>query len=64
VKNRYGEVMNREKAEQIYNILSGQKFFNWFGDSGDWGKHIMGDDNCKTKEEILEDIQKIFKKVG
>jgi len=54
--------MNKEMAEQIYEVLSGKKFVNWFGDNGDWGKHIMADENCKTKDEILADIQKIFEK--
>lgn len=54
------EKPKRMNAEQIYNILIGQEFFEWYCAGGDFDSHIKGDENCKSKEEILEQIQKKF----
>lgn len=52
--------MNDEQAEKIYQVLGKQRFFDWFGDGGDFDRHIMSDDNCKSKEEIIAQIKQLF----
>jgi hypothetical protein len=44
--------------EQIYNILCGAYFEDWH--SVDFLAHVEGEKDAKTKEQILEDIKKMF----
>lgn len=62
-------------AESIYEVLGRQAFADWYGvntndvfdcnededhSPGDFELHIGGDEGCKTKDEILDDIQRMF----
>lgn len=49
-----------ELAEQIYIGLTKQSFADWYN-SQEFDAHISGDEGAKTKEEILKDIQRIFR---
>jgi len=51
---------NTDLAQKIYNVISKQDFVNWFGDDGKFEKHIGSLDNAPTKEEIIQDIKKMF----
>ena len=44
--------------EMLYNLFSSQSFSDWY--SGAFEEHISGDDNCKTKEEIMSDIEQML----
>lgn len=50
-----------EIAKVIYDRLTLQRFAEWYSDDGDFGRHIIGDENCKTTEEILKQIEGWFK---
>lgn len=52
-------------AERIYEVLTSQTFADFYGSPGEEDHsplscHIMGDENCKTKEQILEMIVDLF----
>lgn len=47
-------------AETIYNRLSGQKFADWYSDKGKFGQHITGNWPVIPKDQILEDIKRMF----
>lgn len=65
----------RKRAIQIYDVLSSQKFSNWFGcptddadgyscdyrTGGDFELHICADPEAPSKEEILQQIVEMFK---
>lgn len=53
-------ISEKELAEKIYLGISRQPFYDWYCENGDFEKHIQGDENAKSKEEILEDIRKLF----
>ncbi len=46
--------------EKIYEVLGKQQFATWYNDGGSYGDHLCGMDNCKTKEQIFDDIDKLF----
>lgn len=55
----------RSRAEAIYEVLTSQTFADFYGSPGEEDHsplscHIMGDENCKTKEQILEMIVDLF----
>jgi len=52
---------SKELVEKIYDTLTRQPFYNWYCEDGDFEKHIAGDEDAKSKEEILEDIKTLFK---
>jgi hypothetical protein len=61
-------VKQKLQEQKIYDILSRQKFAEWYGltdrdDHSEFGNHLRGDENCKTKEEILAKIRDIFEDV-
>ena len=45
--------------EHIERILSLQKFYDFYN-TGDYAEHIQGANDCKSREEILEQIRKMF----
>ena len=47
-------------AEKIYNGISKQPFYDWYNEDGDFEKFIQGAEDAKSKEEILEDINRLF----
>lgn len=51
-----------DKAEAIYEMLSTQKFYNWYCDGGRFDDFIQGGiEYVLSKDEILDDIRKIFR---
>ena len=48
----------REKAKNISHTLGSQAFANWY--EGTYEDHITGEEDCKTPEEILVDIVRLF----
>ncbi len=55
----------KKAAEKIYRTLSSQDFVDFYGyveiqDSSPMSQHIRGDENCPTKDEILEEIVTLF----
>ena len=48
----------RKMAEIILSTLQRQKFADFY--SGDFDKFISGDSEAKSKQEILEQIVKLF----
>ena len=56
------------QAIKIYNVISEQYFAEWYGldtnvdntTYGDFDAHIKGDENCKDKNAILEQIVLMF----
>lgn len=46
--------------EQIYKALNSQRFADFYSDNGEFGRHIMDDEGCKNKEEILKQISVLF----
>ena len=58
--------MAKITAEDIYETLSRQSFANFYGqadidtDNSPFGKHLAGDENAPSKEEILKKITQIF----
>lgn len=51
--------MKKTLEEQIRDALESQRFFDWY--TKDFDSYLVGDTNCKTKEQILEDIRRIFR---
>ena len=54
-------------AERIYDTIATAKFSKWYGlgessggTNGDFDGHIRGDVGCLKKDEILEQIVKLF----
>lgn len=47
-----------ELAKKIELALSRQPFFEWYNE--DYEEFIQGTEEAKSKEEILEDIKKLF----
>lgn len=45
-------------TDRIFEGLGSQKFFDWY--EKDFANFIQGDENAKSQEEILHDIQRIF----
>lgn len=45
-------------AEQIYNALSTQSFYEWY--DIEFADHIEGAEEAPSKEEILEAIEAMF----
>ncbi len=54
------EELKKKIANQIYQTLCGQRFYDWHADGGSFADHISGEINCKNKEEILKDIERLF----
>lgn len=54
------ELEKQVLVERIFNRLSSQSFADWYSDSGDFGKWIVGEVDAPTKEEILTQIQRTF----
>ncbi len=52
--------MKTVTIEQVYNLLTKQYFADWYGTKGAFEAHICGDPNCKTKKEILVDLEELF----
>lgn len=52
-----------EKLEAIYNVLSGRAFEVFMHEDGHFGRHIEGAEGCLKIEEILVDIERLFKAV-
>ena len=55
----------RAQAEKIYDVLTKQRFADFYGyveiDSpAPMSRHITSDENCPTKDEILEMIVILF----
>jgi hypothetical protein len=50
-----------EAAEVIYQVLFGQRFSDWYHDGGDFGNHVTGETDMKSKIEIIEQIKSLFK---
>ena len=50
----------REIAIRILNTLEKQRFSDWYNDGGDFDRYITCDDPAPTKEQILENIEKMF----
>jgi hypothetical protein len=48
-------------AEQIYHTLTLQRFSDWYGDNGNFGKHILGDLPTVTRETVINDIKRLFR---
>lgn len=44
--------------EKIYNALMSQKFVDWYTEA--FEDHVTGEENCRTKEQIIQDITDIF----
>lgn len=44
---------------RILNVLSGSRFEKWYDIA--FKNYVEEKDNCKSKEEILEDIKNMFK---
>lgn len=61
MNKKYTKKQISEIAKVIYDRLSLQHFADWYSDNGDFGRHIMADENCKPKEEILKQIEGWFK---
>ena len=58
----------RKKAEKIYDVLTRQCFVDFYGqvdiaDPAVMSRHITADEGCMTKDEILEEIASLFKRV-
>jgi len=58
----------RNAALKIYDVIASKKFADWYGFvyagdimGGDFECHILSQPNCKSKEEILQQICEIFK---
>lgn len=66
--NRFGAIQefaklveqeqNRQLLEKIYNGIHKQTFADWH--NREFEDHVTGEDNCRTKEQILADITKLF----
>lgn len=50
----------KKLAEQIYEGLSKQAFFDWYGEGGKFEEHIQDSSQGPSKEDILQDILKLF----
>lgn len=53
-------MITKETAEKIYDVLTKQDFWDFYTDDGEFECHIRADENCPTKEQVLEKIQKLF----
>lgn len=51
--------MSQDQLEQVYDMLFGASFEQWYQD--DFEAHVCGDEDCKTKEEILEDLKHLLR---
>ena len=52
-------------AERIYQTLTTQTFADFYGAADEnstapFAEHLMGYENCKTKDEILQEIVDVF----
>lgn len=45
-------------VNEVETMLSKQPFYDWY--NTDYEKFISGDEDAKSKEEILEDIKKLL----
>lgn len=50
--------LQKEISRVIYEGLMSQSFVDW--EESDFRDHVHGEENCKTKEEIMEDIKTVF----
>lgn len=53
-------------AEQILETLQRQEFSNWYNEGGNFADWLTGayehtDPRCPTKEQILDDIKRLFR---
>jgi len=53
------EFPRRQLLEKILNTLESQRFNNFYNE-GSFDSYIRRNDQCPKKEEILEEIAKIF----
>ena len=51
---------NDEIANKSYKAICKEEFFGWHDDDWDFGKHISSTEDAPTKEQILDNIKKIF----
>jgi uncharacterized membrane protein len=43
----------------VYDILMSQEFVDWYENT--FMDHVTGEEKCKTREEILADIEQLIK---
>lgn len=58
------EYENRQHMlEGIYNVLSGADFEEFMAEDGDFMRHIEGEGGCLDKDDILLEIERLFKRI-
>lgn len=50
----------REQKEKILDVLSSQKFYDWYCDGGRFDNYIRGEENAPSRDDVLQDIEKFF----
>lgn len=50
--------MDKETINKIYDMLSSQRFFDWYGST--FEDHITGEEDAKSTEEIKDDIRRML----
>jgi len=48
---------DQQAAKIFYSILMSQDFCDWY--DVDFQNHVNGEENCKTREQIIQDLKEI-----
>jgi hypothetical protein len=54
------EATTKRVCEKIFEMLSKQQFFEWYGENGKFEDFISDSESGITKEEILNDIRNML----
>lgn len=49
-------------VEQILEMLTRQPFADFYADDGPFGRWLMGDENPPTKEQVINQLEKLLGK--
>jgi len=49
------ELMSDKNIKKVYNMLMTQTFADWH--DGEFMDHVEGEENCKNKKEICEELK-------
>ena len=52
-------------TEEIYEVMSKQMFYDWYMNDDDksFTAHIQRDENCPSKEDIIQGLKSLFGRV-
>lgn len=51
--------MTKEQLDKLYSVLTSQTFYDYY--DNELEMHIVGEADCLSREEILEDLMRMFR---